>query len=305
MPDIENLNASFGRYSADLWLFLMVVRHGQLSSAATEAGLSQPRMSQRMRFLEESLGRALLERGRRGISLTPDGHALHAALSGPLTEAAQAFGRFRDAPTRRGVVILCDLAFASFRMLPIFSSLCEAFPQMGISLMTMQLPDPRNAPDADLYIRMAPHDRATPNQVPLFRERVSIVASPGYLAAHPGLGRPADVPGHTLIELATVGAAPWMTWDSWLRAQGVTPEGAERLSFTSYDHVIRSAEAGLGLALGWHGLIDERIESGALVDAMPDQRDSDLAYVLGQVPGRAGSETRKVFEWLKARFAEG
>ncbi len=304
MPDIENAKPSFGRYSADLWLFLMVARHGQLSSAATEAGLSQPRMSQRMRFLEESLGRSLLERGRRGISLTPDGHALLAALGGPLTEAAQAFDRFRHTSGRCGVVILCDLAFASFRMLPVFSSLCAAFPDLGISLMTVQLPDPRSAPEADLVIHMSPVSGSSTDRVCLFREEVGVVCSPDYRKAHPGLAAPGHIPGHTLIDLAGPRPAPWMTWDGWLRAQGAPASTTDRLSFNSYDHVIRSAEAGLGLALGWHGLIGDRLDSGTLVEALPDRIGTDLAYVLEQTGMRGGTETRQVFDWLAERLAD-
>ena len=39
-PDFRNSYASFSRYSADLCLFLLVAKHGQLSRAATEAGIS-------------------------------------------------------------------------------------------------------------------------------------------------------------------------------------------------------------------------------------------------------------------------
>ncbi|MEC9105109.1 MAG: LysR family transcriptional regulator, partial [Pseudomonadota bacterium] len=73
MPDIRNPYATFGRYSADLSLFVLVARAGQLSSAAKDAGLSQPRVSQRIRALEDSLDRQLLVRERRGVRLTPDG----------------------------------------------------------------------------------------------------------------------------------------------------------------------------------------------------------------------------------------
>ena len=84
MSDIRNTYANFGRYSADLCLFLLVARHGQLSGAAAEAGLSQPRLSQRMRFLEDSLDRKLFVRVRRGVRLSAAGRQLLDALEDPV-----------------------------------------------------------------------------------------------------------------------------------------------------------------------------------------------------------------------------
>ena len=57
-------------------LFLAAVRHGNLTEAAAELGVSQPALSKSIKALESSLGVRLLDRGRFGVSPTPAGEAL-------------------------------------------------------------------------------------------------------------------------------------------------------------------------------------------------------------------------------------
>ncbi|WP_172329027.1 LysR family transcriptional regulator [Mangrovicoccus sp. HB161399] len=303
MSDIGKNYTSLSRHAADLCLFLLVADCGQLSLAAETAGLSQPRLSQRIKALEESLGRVLFQRHRRGVTLTREGRELAEVLGPPLGEAAAGFARLTEKRQRRQVVIQSDLAFASFRFLPAFPSLCAAFPDLGLSLMTRQLPEPGPRGGADLMVRMEPAGEDGPSRRRLFPERVQAVASPGFLARHPGLATPADLATMPLIDLAADGAPPWFTWTTWLRRFGVAlPARAERITFSSYDHVIQAAEEGLGVALGWRGLTDARLEAGTLAPAVPQLAESGMAYVLRMETPGASKEVRAVFDWIAARF---
>lgn len=58
---------------ASVRLFVLAVRFGNLTRAAEAAGTVQPVVSQRLRQLEERLGRRLLERSPRRVRLTPEG----------------------------------------------------------------------------------------------------------------------------------------------------------------------------------------------------------------------------------------
>ncbi|MDT8329138.1 MAG: LysR family transcriptional regulator [Roseovarius sp.] len=214
MSDNGNPYAIFARYSADLCLFLLVAEHSQLSRAAKISGLSQPRMSQRMRFLEDSLGKQLFLRERRGVALTQAGHELFNALSVPLSGAVEAFSRYQEKPARGDVVILCDIAFASFRLLPLFSSLCSTFPDFSVSLLTVQQPRYKTLPEADLIIRMEESHTPDVHEVCLSRESVSVLCSPAYKRTHPAMQGPQDLMDKTLIELTAQGSPPWFTWAS-------------------------------------------------------------------------------------------
>lgn len=60
----------------DLRLFLLVVEAGSITHGAASANMTLPSASARLRGMEELIGTPLLERGRRGISLTSAGDAL-------------------------------------------------------------------------------------------------------------------------------------------------------------------------------------------------------------------------------------
>ncbi|MFC4948602.1 LysR family transcriptional regulator [Pseudonocardia sp. GCM10023141] len=62
LPDVESLR-----------LLVLVGERGSLTSAAAELGISQPAASKRMNSLERRLGVLLLDRTRRGSSLTASG----------------------------------------------------------------------------------------------------------------------------------------------------------------------------------------------------------------------------------------
>lgn len=72
----------------DLRLFAAVAEEGSITAGAARAGLALASASARVRGMEEALGTALLERGRRGVRPTPAGLALahHARL---VLEAAE------------------------------------------------------------------------------------------------------------------------------------------------------------------------------------------------------------------------
>jgi DNA-binding transcriptional LysR family regulator len=60
---------------ASIRLFVLAARFGNLTRAAEAAGTVQPVVSQRLKQLEERLGRRLLERTPRRVRLTPEGEA--------------------------------------------------------------------------------------------------------------------------------------------------------------------------------------------------------------------------------------
>ncbi len=60
----------------DLRLFVAVAEQGNLTRGAQRVHLAPPSASARIRTLEDELGAALLERGARGVTLTPAGQAL-------------------------------------------------------------------------------------------------------------------------------------------------------------------------------------------------------------------------------------
>lgn len=57
--------------------FLTVVKEKSFSKASAKLGISQPAVTQQMRFLEDYLGTAIVDRKKNGIRLTKEGEKLH------------------------------------------------------------------------------------------------------------------------------------------------------------------------------------------------------------------------------------
>lgn len=81
LPDLE-----------DLEILVLVARSGSIGQAAVELDLSQPSVSRRMSALERRLGLTLLDRSRRGSTLTPQGRVV-VDWAATLLAAADDFGR--------------------------------------------------------------------------------------------------------------------------------------------------------------------------------------------------------------------
>lgn len=57
--------------------FLTVVKEKSFSKASAKLGISQPAVTQQMRYLEDYLGTAIVDRKKNGIRLTKEGEKLH------------------------------------------------------------------------------------------------------------------------------------------------------------------------------------------------------------------------------------
>ncbi len=63
---------------AKLETFLTVVREKSFSKASAKLGISQPAVTQQMKFIEDYLDVQVVDRKKNGIKLTKEGQMLHA-----------------------------------------------------------------------------------------------------------------------------------------------------------------------------------------------------------------------------------
>lgn len=294
MPDITQAYISLRRHAAELVAFAAVAQQGQLSSAARSLGLSQPGLSQRIRYLEDCLGTRLFERGHRGMTLTSAGQDLIARIGPHLTLIAEAFQDFQRQKHAPNVLISVDYAFASFWIMPRLAALREVIHPIDISVLASQDPDGTKGVFPDLIVRMG---RGGDGATRLTRERVCAVCSADFLRRHPALNVPADLLQAPLLSLSGQGA--WFDWTAWFRhfnlSRSVHPEP---VSFNTYDLVIQAATDGHGVALGWCDLIDTKLESGELVAAVPDVAESDRGYFLSLGANPPSEAARLVRDWM-------
>ncbi len=137
--------------------------------------------------------------------------------------------------------------------------------------------------------------------------QLSITTTTGFASlvrdkAHP-LKRPQDLAHHTLLHFDYAGAEiMYMDWGTWLTALGIgdlRPAGA--LHFSQYEQMIQAAISGQGVALGRQPLLNDLIESGALVAPFKQTLVGSRAYFIIESRFSAGKpHVREFAQWLLA-----
>jgi DNA-binding transcriptional LysR family regulator len=120
----------------DLKLFLHTLESGNITAGAAKSHLSLASASARIRGLETSLGIALLERGRRGVSPTPAGKALaqHARQILQQVERMQAdLGEYVQG-FKGQIRLLCNTSALSEHLPELLAEFLVSNPNIDISL---------------------------------------------------------------------------------------------------------------------------------------------------------------------------
>lgn len=117
--------------------FLAVVDHNGFTAAAAQLHVAQPAVSRSVRQLEEDLGVVLLERGRPGLALTPEGRefAKHArAILAQIDASREAIAAVRH--LQAGHVTLGAPPMAAAHLLPaVVSEFLTRWPGLTLSVV--------------------------------------------------------------------------------------------------------------------------------------------------------------------------
>jgi LysR family transcriptional regulator, glycine cleavage system transcriptional activator len=94
----------------------------------------------------------------------------------------------------------------------------------------------------------------------------------------------------------------YMDWGTWLTALGIGElKSAGSLHFSQYEQMIQAAISGQGVALGHQPLVDDLIESGALVAPFKQTFVGSRAYFIIKSRLSAGKpQVREFAQWLLA-----
>ena len=104
--------------------FEAVARHGSVTRAAAELGVSQPAVTQQLRQLEASLEVPLVRRTAGGIAITTEGQVYAARLQRAFGEIEAATDELRASAGRDRVLQLRRTACARYRRGPISRRNC-------------------------------------------------------------------------------------------------------------------------------------------------------------------------------------
>ena len=157
----------------------------------------------------------------------------------------------------------------------------------------------------DLAIRIGELPDSSLRARKLMDVDLHMVASPGYLEAQ---GRPeslADLSDHNLLHYSNLS-----TGNYW-RLQGPTGQERQvravgRLTVNNGDALRRAAEDGLGIALLPDFILEDALETGRLVELLPEMRRPSLGVFAVYPQGRYPQPKLRAFiDWLVEALKDG
>lgn len=167
----------------DLYRSLLgVLRHGSLSAAARELGLTQPTLGRHIDALEQALGKKLFVRSRHGLSPTRAALALlpHAEA---MEAAVLALLRAGTGDGEAGIVRITASNFIGGQVLPeILARLRERHPSIALELALSDRNQDLSRRDADIAVRMVRPAQKALIAKKLGHVRIALYAHRRYLA---------------------------------------------------------------------------------------------------------------------------
>ena len=294
--------------------FEAAARHLSFTRAGAELALTQSAISRQVQSLEEALQIKLFTRLHRALKLTDHGEVFLRAAKNALDELDRAARALTGAHAHAPLTLSVTVSFASLWLIPRLPRWRALHPEIDVRIQA----DDRNvdlrASGIDLAIRFCHPALAPVGTVPLSEEHVFPVAAPALLndPARP-LRKAQDLQHHVLLNLDIPAHLnlPELTWSQWLTALGVPHlEPAGRLMFSQYDHLIRAAIEGQGIALGRTLLLENELQQGHLVPLFTrdvQSIDSARRYFVLLNPEQATNPARRTqldaFEaWLRSEI---
>jgi DNA-binding transcriptional LysR family regulator len=252
--------------------FVAVVEAGSFAQAAVRLNLSRSAVGKAVARLEARLGARLCHRTTRVLSLTEDGIAFHERCTRALKEleeAELAVESGRQTPAGK-VRVTVPVIIGRRCVAPVLFDVARQHPALVLEMSFSDRPVDLIEEGYDLAVRNGalPDDPGLMSRA-LVRQRMTVCASPAYLAKH---GRPAtlaDLSAHQAIDYA--GPRYTRNW-FFPGEQGSIKEIAMkgRIRLDDLEAIGDAAEAGFGLAWLPYWLIRRRIAAGELVPLFDD-----------------------------------
>jgi LysR family glycine cleavage system transcriptional activator len=264
------------------------------SHAARALNVTHAAVSQQVRALEDHLGRSLVQRDGRGVSLTMDGEQLYDALGEGFAAIQRGIEALRSGEVDRPVRVTLTASFAAQWLMPRLKSFWLQHPDIGLSLH----PDARvvdlHRERMDLGIRYGNGDWPGMESTYLAPAGLVIAGAPSLLGGRETLSL------EEMREMDWILTRNWSEQDAYLQRLGLDPAQLSRTDVSGEDLAIAAARQGLGLVVESMALIESDVAEGRL-RIVHESPESLPAYFIVTLPGPQRAAARAFLKWLKSQ----
>lgn len=277
-------------------------RYGTIWQAAAELNVTRSAVSHQLRFLEQDLGFALLQRAGKGVTLTPQGKRYAADVRKALAVLTDAAVQYGDRGVLQGAITVSSTpGFASFWLCTHIAEFKELYPDVTLRIVTPQRLDDVDTPGVDAFIAYGDGNWPRHSVALLSAVDFTPLCSPALLNQIGGLAEPLDVFRSVLLHLDGLGE-----WMSWFAAAGVVGARVDRgVIFSDMNLVLAAAVAGQGIAMGDNFVCRNMLDTGRLVRPFELSIRANRAYYFVTERDRAGNPAIRAFaDWMRSRLVQ-
>ena len=250
-------------------VFVEVVERGSLTAAAEALDMSRAMVTRYLAEVERWLGARLLHRTTRRISLTGPGEAALLRFRQMLAIGEELQGELAtDDPEPHGVLrVTASVSFGQSHLAAAVAAFVQRYPLTRVELLLVDRMVNLVEERVDVAVRIS---RAIdPNLIarPLAQCHSVLCAAPAYLAAHGAPATADALTAHNCLTHHYVGKSVWQ-----LQRDGRTVSVAVggNISANEASLLVEAVHAGAGIAMLPMYQIGTLLESGALVQVLPD-----------------------------------
>ena len=287
--------------------FEAAARLGSFREASEELSVSQSAISHQVKHLEEQLGIELFVRTPRAVELSTAGAAYFPVIREAFDRIADGTKQLLSPQEENILTVQMYSTFAVRWLMPRLQSFQQAYPNIQVRVNTSQVDADFSERGIDLALMIGQRRRDEIHYEYLFSPTMLAVCSPRYREAAESDGQsldsPTDLSEHPILQVYP-SANDWPVWLEANKVRNVDPDAG--LRFDSYDHALKMAARGMGVALAMQPYVAEDIEAGHLVDLFPERRVRTIGHWFLTYPKERASvrKIRLFQDWLKAQIAE-
>jgi len=275
--------------------FEAVARTLSFTKAARELGVTQAAVSRQIRLLEDGLAVTLLTRGATRNTLTGAGEILFDGVYRGFAAMGQAVERIGGSAGREILNVSVAPFFSSLWLTPRLMSFYQRHPGIDLRLHHSYQPADHRREGIDLGINWGSGNWPGVTKELVLDGALTPVLSPALLARIGPLDTAVRLLDLTLFYEFDL--ADWALW--FARAGGALPKEVRSFRLNDSHALRRAALDGHGVALFFHGLIEEDLQTGALVQPFPLAVNTGFDYYLNYADGHELPAKSKAFRrWL-------
>lgn len=279
----------------ELEAYVAVVDYHGFGNAGARLGIAKSLISRRVSALERRLGVQLLQRTTRRQSLTEAGREFYqrsVQLLSDLRDAEQSITRGQTSISGR-IRLALPLDLGVSQLARPISDFLARYPEVSIDVDLNDRQVDLIEENIDLAIRVGELENSTLIARKLAHVHFAICASPDYLRLHGTPRHPADLVDHEVLVYSNVSAG--RQWSYQRDGKPVSARMKYRLSANNGEFLAAIAICGQAIVSGPLALVQNHIDSGALIRILEDFPQPGVGMYAVYPPGRLVAGRVRVF----------